>query len=267
MPAHQGLHYNFIPHTDQPVVLFLHGFLGSSDDWQQITNRINDSYGILTVDLPGHGRSLSENADNYLIENCAGNIVSLLDYLNLERVILVGYSMGGRLGLYLLTHFQNRFYQAVIESSSPGLKTETERENRSAHDKSLAAKLTKTDLSSWLNQWYAQPLFASLREKPELFKRTITSRMNNDPTGLALSLEMMTVGRQQNLWPKLNEINRPLLLIAGELDSKYTKIIQQTADLCPNAQPVIIENSGHNVHSEQPERYLEELTRFLNKHS
>lgn len=263
MSQRAGIHYHLLSRPDQPTLIFLHGFLGRSDDWESITSKLSDIFGILTIDLPGHGQSLSTDADDYSIENCAKNIIDLCDQLQLERLILVGYSMGGRLSLYLLTHYPGRFERAVIESATPGLKTDSERQTRIAHDNALAEKLEQTDLESWLGQWYAQPLFDSLTGNATLLKQVMVDRLKNDRSGLTLSLKLMTTGRQPNLWPKLGEIKIPLLLIAGDLDSKYTQIIKQTADLCPNAQPVIIKNAGHNVHLEQPERYLDELKRFL----
>ena len=265
MPQTTGLHYHFRPQPDRPTIIFLHGFLGCSDDWDLITGELSDQFGFLTIDLPGHGKNLSTNVDDFLIENFAENIISLCDHLQLESLILVGYSMGGRVSLYLLTHYPGRFEQAIIESATPGLKTEAERQQRIRHDADLAEQLEQAELESWLGRWYAQPLFASLSENQALLGKTIRSRMNNSKTGLAMSLKMMTSGRQPDLWSKLGEIKIPLLLMAGELDSKYSEIVKKTADLCPNAQLVIIEEAGHNVHLEQPERYLDELKRFLTK--
>lgn len=263
MPQRAGIHYHLLSRPDQPTLIFLHGFLGSLDDWQLIPSELSDKFGLLTIDLPGHGQSLSTDAADYSIENCAKNIIDLCDQLQLKRLILVGYSMGGRVALYLLTYYPDRFERAVIESATPGLMTDSERQTRIAHDNALAKQLEQTNLKSWLSRWFAQPLFDSLGEQADLLETMIRSRMNNDKTGLALSLRMMTTGRQPDLWSKLGEIKIPLLLIAGELDSKYTQIIKQTADLCPNAQPVIIKKAGHNVHLAQPTRYLDELIRFL----
>lgn len=265
MPQSVGLYYNLLSRPDRPTIIFLHGFLGGSDDWEMITNDLSNQFGILMIDLPGHGQNSSTNENDFLIENCAKNIISLSDQLRLTDLILVGYSMGGRLAFYLLTHYPGRFKRAVIESANPGLKRETERQQRIINDTALAEQLERTDLKDWLGRWYTQPLFASLRDNPARLEKVVKTRINNDKAGLAMSLKMMTSGRQPDLWPKLGKIDIPLLLIAGELDSKYSELAKQTADLCPNAQAVIIKQAGHNVHLEQPELYLTELKRFLTR--
>lgn len=263
MPYFEQINFHHIPNDGKATVLFLHGFLGSVDDWRPFEPELAESLGILAVDLPGHGESQTCNRDEYSFPNIATKIVRLFDHLALERVNLAGYSMGGRLALYLLTHFEERFDQVLIESASPGLKRESERQARVAHDRILADKLRLTPFEDWLTYWYAQPLFDSLAHRPDLLQRAIKSKFDQNPETLAQALELMSVGYQENLWPKLSSINMPLLFIAGEQDTKYAAIARETARLCPNGRAVIIEQAGHNVHLEQPEQYIRQLKQFF----
>ena len=65
---------------------------------------------------------------------------TLFDMLALRRFILVGYSMGGRIALAYTVNYPGRVSSLILESSSPGLKSEDERTARRETDQSLSGK-------------------------------------------------------------------------------------------------------------------------------
>jgi 2-succinyl-6-hydroxy-2,4-cyclohexadiene-1-carboxylate synthase len=73
----------------------------------------------------------------------------------------------------------------------------------------------------------------------------------------------MGTGTQPSLWERIHAITSPLLLVAGEHDTKYSAIQREMADLCPTAQMRIISHCGHNVHLERPAEYIETVKPFL----
>jgi 2-succinyl-6-hydroxy-2,4-cyclohexadiene-1-carboxylate synthase len=111
--------------------------------------------------------------------------------------------------------------------------------------------------------WYDQPLFATLKGRPDLLTGLKQRRLNNDSEGLVASLRVLGTGQQPSFWNSLDKINMPLLLIVGEEDTKFTHIARQMGDLCPNAEVRIIPDTGHNVHLEQPEQFRCALRDFL----
>ena len=120
--------YEFKGNKNGPVILFIHGFLGSRKDWYDIIPYFKDQYHCLLIDLPAHGESKSSLDQRlYSFDHLALSIVKLLDKLKIKKCYLVGYSMGGRLALYLAIYFFERFYRVVLESASPGLDIEEER--------------------------------------------------------------------------------------------------------------------------------------------
>ena len=248
-----------------PAILLLHGFLGNKDDWAEIVPQLNGKFCGLTVDLPGHGDTIVSDDSLYRMENCAAGLVELIDKLGLDRCHLVAYSMGGRLALYLAVNFPERFSSIVIESSSPGLKTEAERLARVEQDKRLAAKLTIGDFRQFLTDWYDQPMFESLRKHRNRFLKLIESRMNNNPALLAKSLSNMGTGAQPSLWDRLDRIGTPVLLVTGEQDPRFTAIADEMSGLCRGTEKCIIADSGHNVHFEQPQEYIKHVNQFLQK--
>jgi 2-succinyl-6-hydroxy-2,4-cyclohexadiene-1-carboxylate synthase len=150
----------------------------------------------------------------------------------------------------------------VLESASPGLKTQGDRVERTQRDIELAQELEKSDFSSFLSNWYNQPLFVSLKKHPE-FKSLIASRLQNHPLELAKSLRNMSTGCQPYLWEELKKNRNPLLLLVGEYDAKFIAINSEMARLCKSAKLEIVNNCGHNIHFENPKIFVENVQFFL----
>jgi 2-succinyl-6-hydroxy-2,4-cyclohexadiene-1-carboxylate synthase len=250
---------------DSPVVLFLHGFMGSSADWQDVVAAIEDRAFCVSLDLPGHGASLGLTQDVYAVEGTARAVVLVLDELEVERPVMVGYSMGGRLALYLALRYPERCAGLFLESVSPGFESADERAARRASDEEKAKRLESGDFDAFLRDWYRQPLFESLANNESLLRRTITARRRNDPAELARSLRAMGAGSQPSLWKDLEGLAVPALAVAGELDGKYAGISSRMASISVKVEPVVIPGVGHNAHDEAPAQYAALLGRFLDR--
>jgi 2-succinyl-6-hydroxy-2,4-cyclohexadiene-1-carboxylate synthase len=90
------LHYKFT-NNNQPVVLLIHGFLGSMEQWNYIEHDLLTTHSLLKIDLPGHGMTL-EFKENYTLEKLSLMIDQILIFEQIEKVHVVGHSMGGYLG-------------------------------------------------------------------------------------------------------------------------------------------------------------------------
>ncbi len=260
-------HYTISGNTEQPILLLLHGFLGNGNDFKTSISQLSSQYCCLTVDLPGHGKTQVLGGDHYytMAETAIG-LIELLNHLNFKLCHLFGYSMGGRLALYLTLQFPQYFQRVILESTSPGLKTETEQINRLKSDEKLAKSLEDLAASScfqeFLDRWYQQPLFESLKNHPE-FANILQQRLNNNPSVLAKSLRYMGTGKQPSLWKKLSQNQIPLLLLVGEYDTKFKQINQEMANLCSVAQLQIIPNCGHNIQIENRTAWVNTILNFL----
>ncbi len=255
--------YSLRGNRDKPLILFLHGFMGDSNDFNEVISLLSDQFCCLTVDLPGHGKTrILGGEECYTMSNTAHALIHLLEQLNVKQCFLVGYSMGGRLALYLTLHFPERFSKVVLESASPGLKTKRDQLERRQRDLELAHKLETSDFSSFLSSWYNQSLFASLENHPA-FELLIASRLINNPFELAKSLRNLSIGCQPSLWDKLKQNRNPLLLLVGEYDAKFLAINSEMAGLCKSVRLEMVNNCGHNIHFENPKKFVENVQKFL----
>jgi 2-succinyl-6-hydroxy-2,4-cyclohexadiene-1-carboxylate synthase len=244
-------------------LLFLHGFMGSLWDWQDVITKLNCKYLCLAVDLPGHGET-EVFGDNRLfeIEQTAIGIIDLLADLQLAKTNLIGYSMGGRLALYLAVHFPDRFRRVILESASPGLDTYRERRARQSKDQKLASKLVGGDFHQFVKNWYSQTLFQSLRLHPK-FPELLERRYRNNPEGLVNSLRFLGTGSQPSLWSQLRNVDLPVLILAGEKDDKFRKIAFRMSQLLPKGEIQILKKCGHNLHFENHTAFVRHIQEFL----
>jgi 2-succinyl-6-hydroxy-2,4-cyclohexadiene-1-carboxylate synthase len=264
--THQkGLAYEVSGNRQLPDVLFLHGFMGSSADWRGVKDAIGDRAFCIVPDLPGHGASVGLAPGAYTMEGTAQAVIRTLDEIEVRRPVVVGYSMGGRLALYLALRPPERCAGLVRESSSPGIESAREREARIDADEDKAKRLVHEDFERFLEDWYGQPLFAPLARNEGLLRRTIEARRRNDPWELARSLRGMGTGSQPSLWEELGGLAVPALAVAGERDGKYAGISSRMASVSPKVGAVVLPGVGHNAHDEAPSEYSALLGRFLDR--
>jgi 2-succinyl-6-hydroxy-2,4-cyclohexadiene-1-carboxylate synthase len=247
-----------------PLVL-LHGFTGSLRSWNELAGELSSQVESVAIDLPGHGQTESSiDPIRYNIEHTAADIISIADDLGLGQFSLLGYSMGGRLALYLAVHFPERIKALIVESASPGIAHEAERIQRRKWDYDLAGHIEKEGIIPFVSWWEQLPLFASQSAVSEQRRANLRQeRVKNNAQGLANSLRGMGTGSQSSLWGALPNITIPTLLLCGSFDEKYVQITRDMARIMPNAELVIFQDAGHNIHFEQLEAFKIILSNFL----
>ena len=233
-------------------------------DWLEITKKIENEYFCILPDLPGHGESMIGNMAAPLdFDSVAMGLLNLMERLQLSSGALIGYSMGARVALYAATKYPERFKALVLEGVNPGLQDDKERDKRLALDRQRASEIEKVGISRYIENWYEADLFRTLKRHPERLNMIKAVRKNNDTAWMAKVLRELSVGRQLSLWDKLDELNMPVLLIAGELDDKYKKIVYRIKDYLKDSQVRLIPEAGHNTHLEEPEQFSKSLKCFL----
>ena len=266
----RGVAYHVCPRGDSgvgaPDVVLLHGFAGSTHDWE----RASDSLGragirAIAIDLPGHGATATPaDAARYSMAETAHDLCEVLDGIRIRSAHWIGYSMGGRLALYLAAMRPDRVESLVLESASPGLEGAAARAARRATDEAFAEEIEVRGIEWFVEHWGSQPIFDSQRSLPADRRAALRERrLRNDPHGLAGSLRGLGQGAQPWLGERLATVRCPTLLIAGALDPKYAAIAQFMQERMTRARSVVVPNAGHNVHLEQPEAYERALLDHL----
>ncbi|KAK4779911.1 hypothetical protein SAY87_016017 [Trapa incisa] len=252
------------------VVVFLHGFLGSSEDWMAIMKGISGSARCISIDLPGHGESRVKSSNGKAwgqrlsIEVVASIVLKTMEQISSEKVTLVGYSMGARITLFMALKYADKVKGATIISGCPGLRTSAARKRRRAQDDSKARILASYGLEFFLKSWYEGGLWKSLRSHPH-FHQVVSSRLQyGDAHSLSRVLSDMSTGRQASLWEDLKHCKVPIALIVGKSDEKFKEIAGRMSSEFPKDSCQIFEipKSGHAVHLENPLAVARAIRKF-----
>ena len=247
-----------------PLVL-LHGFTGDSSTWASFFDKWGSHSRLIVPDIIGHGKTESpEDLNHYQIESMAHSLNTILEKTGVHQIDLLGYSMGGRLALTFAVMFPNRVRKLILESASPGLETESEREIRRMNDAKLAKFIVEEGLNSFVNYWEDISLFKTMKRLPASVQNNIREqRLRNSPQGLANSLLGMGTGSQPSWWKELGGLNCEVLLLTGEEDIKFGRIAESMAAKIMDVKWMVVQNSGHAIHVEESEKFGTIVSDFL----
>lgn len=240
--------------SGEPIVL-IHGFTQTRRCWGPVAEDLARDHTVVRVDAPGHGRS------SEVMAGLRGGARMIADQG--DEAVYVGYSMGGRYALHLALGNPELVRGLVLIGATAGIDDPAERAARAESDRATAARIRELGLLDFLHEWLAQPLFAGLDESG----RFLVERMENTVEGLENSLLQAGTGVQDPTWDRLHRLSMPVLVVAGELDAKFTELGRRLVDcIGANAQLALVPGAGHTAHLEQPTHFLGILRAWLTDH-
>ncbi len=235
-----------------PTIVFVHGFTQTGNSWKSIAEQfVAHGLQAVVVDLPGHGGSAHVRAD---LRRTA-DMVSQLG----GRGSYVGYSLGGRVCLHLGLMYPHLARSLVLIGAHPGIADADERMARRESDDALAEHLLDVGVEAFLSEWTALPLFGGF----DAGEAERADRLRNTAEGLAASLHMAGTGEQGSLWPRLRELNMPVLALAGEHDAKFAAIAEQIATAAPSGRWQLVPGAHHAAHLQNPAAVVEAIAGAL----
>jgi 2-succinyl-6-hydroxy-2,4-cyclohexadiene-1-carboxylate synthase len=248
-----------------PALILLHGFTGSGETWSSLRSALDDRFTVVTVDLPGHGRSSApEDPARYAVDRFVGDLAHVFDELQLPRANVLGYSMGGRMALRFALAHPDRVSALILESTSPGIVDSAERDQRNEADQKLADLADQQGITGFVNHWESLSLWASQSSVPPDKRAELRAqRLSGNARGLANSLRGAGAARAGPVSGRLNEITVPVLLLAGSLDDAYIRHAEAMQERLPSARLEIIADAGHAAHFERPDRVAAAVRSFL----
>ena len=232
--------------------MWLHGFTQTAQSGYEFQRAVRATRELCAVDLPGHGKNAS------LLRNLTETSQDLTRDVVSGPIDLGGYSLGGRVALHVAASKPDVLRRLVICSATAGITNDDERAERRQRDDALAERCLEVGAPTFLAEWTAQPMFATLPDDPvEFATRSLDAR------GLAGSLRLMGTGTQAPLDEHLSRCHVPTLILAGENDQKFVREAERLRDCLRNSALVIVPAAGHAVHLERPEYVAGLVTEFL----
>jgi 3-oxoadipate enol-lactonase len=239
------LYYELLGREGQPVILFLHGLGSSAQDWAAQREYFEHDFRVLAADMRGHGQS-DKPRGPYTMPQFAADVIALLDHLKIDRVHVVGLSMGGMIAFQLAVDYPGRLLSMTIINSGPAVVPRT----------------LKDRFAIWMRFWIVR--YMEMRKIGE----TLAPRLFVDPDQEALRqsfverwaandprayLDAMRAIAGWSVEDRINTISIPTLIIAADHD--YTPVAAKEAYIAkmPAATLKVIENAHHAVAVERPD--------------
>jgi len=237
----------------------LHGFMGSGSVFDHLLHDLYAFCNPITIDLAGHGQTGSPNEPKYYsAQRQVLQLHSIIQRLKFGNLYIYGYSMGGRLAFQMIASHPELFSGVIIESSHCGIDSKNERSERKVVDETRAQQI-ENNFEGFIEKWTKMPLF---QHTPDQMKTVYRKEIKKqEPKKISTSLRGFGAGVMPPVCGKLNSLDLPITLIAGELDKKYVGKMSEINRKIETSHFEIVKNAGHRVHADQPE----ELTQILKR--
>jgi pimeloyl-ACP methyl ester carboxylesterase len=219
-----------------PLIL-LHGGLGHSGHWKNQLSVLSKHYKVITVDSRGHGRStMTEQQISFAL--MASDVIALMDYLEIEKAHILGWSDGGNIGLYLAIHHPERLIKVVASGAN------------------YSPSGVRSDVGE--NQKFLSYIGDAIEDYQAL---------SPDPDNWDAffgNIGQMWASEPDFTAEQLGSIAVPILLLDGESDEAvYTAHTKEMASLIPTAKLTFVPGTGHFGMWEKPSEINNAILDFL----
>lgn len=241
--------------TGDLALVFLHYWGGSARTWAPLMAALKADLRAIALDARGWGQS-DRPADGYDIATMADDVASAIDALGLERYVLIGHSMGGKVAQLLASRRPSGLCGLVLVAPSPAQGKALGTEERAAMKGAYA--------NSDAVRWTIDNVLAHRALAPPLLDQVIADSMGGAPTaksawpGFAIS-EDVSAG--------LSRIAVPVLVIGGEMDKVDSVDMLRSVVLpaLPHATLSIVADAGHLLPFEAPRELAERILAFIDQ--
>lgn len=233
---------------DAPAVVMLHGFGASLHTWEVWAQALSATHRVIRLDLPGHGLSEPDPANDYTDTRSIELVLALMDQLGVARASIVGHSIGGRIAWSLAARHPERTHRLVLVApdgfASPGFEYGKAVEVPAVLG-AMRYVMPKAVLRMNLAPAYADPAFLT---------DTLTTRYHDlmlAPGGREAMLKRLEQTVLTDPVPWLNMIAAPTLLVWGEADAMIPVAnAQDYLGAVKGSRLVTLPGVGHLPHEE-----------------
>jgi pimeloyl-ACP methyl ester carboxylesterase len=263
------LHYLEWDNESALPVIMLHGLRGYAHTWDPVAEPLRRSFRILALDQRGRGESDWGPWMDYWTEQYVADLESFVDQLELQHFVLVGHSMGGANSIVYAARHPDRVVAAMIEDMGPSASTTSEGSGR------IKAELRNVPeaFDSWGEAqayWRKQRPTASIDAIQSRMAHTLKELPGGgvgwkyDLQGIRQARLDSDPSRQVDLWPHVERMSCPTLVLRGEHSDFLSRgIAEDMRQRNPNFRWAEIASASHYVHDDNLDAFNEQVARFL----
>lgn len=259
-----GLRFHYLDWGGEgPPLVMLHGFTGHAHTWDYTARALADQYRVLALDQRGHGDT--DWAPLYGSRPMVGDLLAFLDALGLDRVTLMGLSMGGNVAYLFAAAHPERIERLIIVDIGP--------EVAPSGGARIAAGLSGPDVFASEDEAVAQARTANPRPTDESLRHRVSHNLRPLPDGRLTfkwdkAMRDGTATRDDHTveerWEAWRGVRGPLLLVrGGESDILTAEFAARMLTENPAATCVLVPDSGHSITLDRPEGLVDVLLPWL----
>lgn len=250
-----------IHYTDQgegTVIMLVHGYLETCGIFESFAERLSEKFRVIAVDLPGHGKSESEQ--RILTTDLMASILAkLIRGLNIKRVFLAGHSLGGYVTLAFAELFPDLLVGYCLLHSHPFPDDDEKLEKRRAEIKLVGEGKKNLFIPFTISKLYATVTLDKFSRAVERSKKIALSIP--EETIIAVLKGMMARPDRLSV---LESGEIPHLWILGALDNLINcETIQSKVRIPSNSKVVVLQNSGHMGFIEEESLSISVIESFI----
>ena len=243
---------------DGEAVVLIHGVGLDQFMWGGQLVSLTPSYKTITYDMLGHGHS-HQPSDSANLKDYADQLKELLNHLQVEKVCVIGFSMGGLVARAFALHYPEHLNAMVIMNSVFN-RTEKQRERVKARTKEVAIKGPAANIEPAIDRWFSPEYVAANPAQVNATKRRLK---NNSHMGYLKTYELFA-NSDNYMVEHLSEVKIPTLVLTGELDVGSTpQMAYALAECMPEAKAEVLDGERHMMPVESPKQVNDSLQRFL----
>lgn len=241
----------------EPVVI-LHGLLGAGDNWHSIARGLENRFRVLAVDQRNHGNSPWMEGMDYPSQ--AADVLHLIDSLSLDRIFLVGHSMGGKTAMELALTYPGRVKGLVVVDIAPVAYAPRRRK--------MIEALLDLDISDIQKRSEADALLVERVDDRMLRLFLLKNLQRTGDGGFRWRINLPAIVADYDaVWAGLDggrTYDGPTLFIAGGAGGYIEPGDREPIlERFPRAEVVTFEKAGHWVHADKPERFIRAVGDFF----
>ncbi len=244
---------------DGPPVLLLHAFPLNSAQWDSQVEALKDRYRLIAPDLRGFGGSDAPDDPNaYSMDTFADDANAVLGDLGLERVTLVGLSIGGYIAFAFWRRYRDKVNALVLADTKAEADPPEGKEKRRKQQEQVRSEGTAGLIEALTGALISETTRTS---KPDVVDR-VRKLMDNPPAGFIGALEAMKDRPDSS--GDLASIDVPTLVVVGEADGVTPpEAARSLHERIGGSRLVVIPEVGHLSNIESPEAFTSALSEFL----
>ncbi len=249
--------YYFFNKKDSIPIVFIHGVGLNHQMWDNQVNYLNE-FSILTYDLLGHGKTPC-NKDRLSLKDFSDQLLGILDYLKIEKINLVGFSLGSLISLDFTSHFQNKVEKLILIGTT---YKRSDQERSLVLDRYNQAKLNKPISKQALKRWFSDKYLDDNPKTYDLFMN-ILNKKSQDHNNFLKAYQLFA--NHYDDFEAIKKIDRKTLVMTGSEDVGSTPTMSKelVKDLA-NSTYIEIKNGKHLCSIECSDDVNMNIKKFIN---